>query len=97
MIHQAFFRSDLLPSMNIVRFTIIAIPSITKDSMRLVLWSQIEYMIYQDIDPDIVTNTIFRINGIQSNPLLCIWVALYERYQSGIHESPTASADPATP
>lgn len=71
---------------------------IIENAHHLVLsMSHMYLIIMRDIVPDIATNMILYINGVQSNPLLWMCVALYERYQSGIQESHTASADPSTP
>lgn len=43
------------------------------------------------------TSRIFFKNGGQLKPPLCLIVALYEKYQSGIHDIQTASADHWTP
>ena len=96
MISQAFISSPKFPITNITIFTIIAIQIINKDHNLVESDICSIGMIVYSIKPHTSTYAIFRINGIQLNPLLYIRVALNERYQRGIHDSPTARADHST-
>lgn len=52
---------------------------------------------YQESAQTKMVSTRFFVKNAKSNPLEYTRVALSERYQIGIQESPTASAEPTTP